>query len=255
MHCPVCGASHDDALPVCPVCGQWHYPAIALLPAPRAGSRRLPYILMLGMLLVGLALFFLLPMDSLPAEAVPQEPAVPQTIPAVPSEPEEGENPGLFQRDCFTVVDGTLYFDPQAFSAYPIVLVPSAIDGQSVTALSEGCFENLHNVTTILLPSSITAIGPRAFAGCTELRGICIPNAVTSIGAGAFDRCTALEALYLPTGLNTLEPDAFQDCPMLTFIFFSGPYEQWERMYPSFITPFTWVICWDGEYRPGAGAS
>lgn len=255
MYCPVCGTIYEDVFPFCPVCGQWRYSTIALLPAPRPGRKRLPYILMLGMLLVGLALFFLLPMDAVPLEAVPQEPDLSQTVPTVPEVPVEGDNPGLFQRDCFSVLDGTLYFDPNAFTAYPIVLVPSAMDGQQVTALAEGCFENLRDVTTIILPSSITAIGPRAFAGCAELRGICVPNAVTSIGAGAFSGCTSLEALYLPTGLNTLAPDTFQDCPMLTFIFFSGPYAQWEQMYPSFITPFTWVICWDGEYRPGANPS
>lgn len=250
MNCTHCGFSPSEEYPICPACGQWSVQPPLALPAPKKRRTILPFLLLFGLMAVGITLFFLIPMDQ-PAPTVPTE-VPPSVVETVPHETIPAEGKGLFQKDCFILEAGTLYFDESKFLANPILVVPAAIDEQSVQRLSEFCFEGLEGVTTIILPSSVTEIGARAFAGCTDLRGVCVPNAVKTIGAEAFRGCRNLEAVYLPTGLDAIGTGAFADCPMLTFVFYNGFYEQWESLYPEAITPFTWIICLDGEYRHSA---
>jgi len=75
---------------------------------------------------------------------------------------------------------------------------------------------------------------------------------VEFIGTDAFRGCRSLESVYIPTGLSSIGGGAFADCPKLTYIFYNGLYEEWSNIYHDVITPFTWVICWDGEYRHNA---
>ena len=236
MHCKFCGFSHPDTFPVCPVCGEWTVTVPPALPAPNRRRTRLPYLLLLGMVLIGCLLFFLIPMDGTDSANPPDG-----TV--------EAEGNQLFQKDCFLLEDGVLYFDESKFHANPILILPAAIDRHPVEIIGENCFANLTDVTTIILPSSIIQIRDRAFAGCRELRGLCVPNATESIGREAFQGCKSLEAVYLPTHLSSLGEAAFADCPRLQFIFYNGLYAQWITLCPDVVTPFTWVICWDGEYR------
>lgn len=243
MNCKYCGLSIKEEYPVCPVCGQWMISAPLALPAPKKSRSRLPYLLLLGMLLAGLFLFFLIPMD------IPETTNSEETISENRLSP-EGKT--LLQKGCFLLEDGTLHFDESKFLASPILIVPAAIDQQPVEVIGSHCFENLQGVTTIILPSSITVIEDSAFAGCTQLRGVCIPNGTQTIGAEAFRGCKNLEAVYIPTGLDRIGTGAFDQCPKLSFLFYNGLYDEWLSLYPEVITPFTWVICWDGEYRHSA---
>lgn len=237
MNCECCGFTHKEAFPVCPACGQWTFHSPAALPAPDKKRAMLPYLLMTAMVLLGIVLFFLIPMTPADSPSVSENDL-----------PSEGQT--LFQKDCFLLDDtGTVRFDKTQFRSNPVIIVPAAIEDQPVLAIADGCFENVEGVTTVILPSSITRIGERAFAGCRDLRGLCLPNGVLSVGASAFEGCKSLEAVYIPTALDNLGQGAFEDCPRLQFIFYNGLYAQWIKLYPEVITPFTWVICWDGEYQ------
>ena len=247
MNCQHCGFPHNRQFSVCPVCGEPIPPSPLALTAPKKTSARLPYMFIAVMLLIGLTLFFLIPMDTPKSPAVQEHP--PTATDSVPETTLPAETKNLFQKDCFLLADGQLSFDESKFIANPILIVPSAIDEQPVKVISPRCFEGLEGVTTIILPSSIIRIGDFAFAGCTDLRGVCIPNAVEVIGMDAFRGCKNLEAVYIPTGLSGIGSGAFEDCPKLSFVFYNGFYEQWQSLYPEIITPFTWVISWDGEYR------
>lgn len=237
MKCKYCGFSQMEFYPVCPKCGQWTFSSPQLLPAPKKSSSSFPYYLLTGMLLIGILLFFLIPMEQ--AAATPTENR--DTMPT-------GET-ALFQKECFILKNGVLSFDENKFIHNPILIIPAAIDKQPVEVIGAGCFENLSGVTTIILPSSVTAIEDSAFSGCTDLRGVCIPNATKTIGKYAFRDCSNLEAVYIPTALEYIGEDAFLNCYNLLFIFYNGLHSEWQHLYFQEINPFTWVICWDGEYR------
>lgn len=238
MNCKCCGYPHYGQSILCPVCGERIDASPLGLPAPKKSHSRFPYLLLIALLLAGIVLFFLIPMDTSVTEDAP---SLPDSVP--------GQTKALFQKECFILEDGVLTFDESKFNANPILIVPAAIEQQPVQVIGEGCFENLEGVTTVILPSSVTMICDRAFAGCSDLRGVCVPNAVTAIGEDAFRDCTSLEAVYLPTGLSAIGTGAFENCHKLIYIFYNGFYEQWQILYNEVITPFTWVIAWDGEYR------
>lgn len=207
------------------------------LPAPDKRRSRYPALLLALMFAFGTFLFFLIPMDA----AVETESHALEPNPAA----------GMLQQDCFSVQEGVLYFDESKWLPNPIVVVPAAIQGEAVTAIGPGCFENVTDITTLILPSSITAIGENAFAGCADLRGLELPQSVTFIGSNAFGGCASLEALYVPTAVTAIGDGAFTGCPRLLYIFYGGFYSEWERLYTDYITPFTWIISLDGEYRHG----
>ena len=50
------------------------------------------------------------------------------------------------------------------------IIIPSSIDGLSVTEVGECAFENNTNIVSIDLPDTIVVIKRRAFAGCSNLK-------------------------------------------------------------------------------------
>ncbi len=66
------------------------------------------------------------------------------------------------------------------------VIIPSDVNGYSVTAIGETAFMGCYNIETVTIPDSVETIGQRAFSNCSQLTSITIPKSVTSIGAGAF---------------------------------------------------------------------
>lgn len=208
------------------------------LPAPKKSRTRLPAVLLALIFALGTLLYLLIPMDL---SVEPEAQSLELTAAA-----------GMLQQDCFSVQDGVLYFDESKFIPSPILVIPSAIQGEAVTAIGPGCFENVQGITTMILPSSITRIGENAFAGCTDLRGLELSEGITSIGEGAFQDCMSLESLYIPTAVTFIGEGAFDNCPRLLYIFYGGFYSEWEGLYAEYITPFTWIISLDGEYPHGA---
>lgn len=215
MVCRNCGC--PNVILTCPDCGCTHNPLPAL-PAPSKKQSRLPVLLLCAMFLFGTLLFFLIPLNT-------------------PS------------NQYFEIADGVLYFYPEYYYGGPVLEIPAAVDGETVTALSVGCFENNEELTTIVLPGSLEEIRERAFAGCSNLRGIYVPDSVTDIGSGAFRGCTSLEAVYLPGGLWNIGADAFSGCANLYYLFYNGLYQNLIQLYPQNISPYTWAICINGEYQ------
>lgn len=233
MFCPMCGHPRQPYDRFCGNCGTALSVQPVSNPAPKPRRGWVPVVLLAVMALLGILLLFLFPTDAPEASL---------------SDPEAAGTSALSTEDCFTLKDGVLSFDRSKYTDYPVLLVPSAINGQAVTAIGEGCFAGADGITTIVLPSSVTVIEDRAFAGCPDLRGLYVPEAVTSIGTEAFSGCDSLESVYIPTALSAIGSDAFADCPYLTYLFYNGFYDEWIGLYPQTITPFTWAICWDGEY-------
>ena len=119
------------------------------------------------------------------------------------------------------------------------LLVPSKIDGYSVSSVTlssssgsdyvESVYipsgvatlvrcNNFSNLTSVFLPSSLTIIGDWAFYNCTKLRSISIPDGVTGLGGSVFQRCCFLTSVSLPLSLTSLGDSAFYDCTNLTSV-------------------------------------
>ena len=89
------------------------------------------------------------------------------------------------------------------------VVVPSEIDGYTVSGIASGAFKGCTFLTSVALPSTITSIGNSAFAGCTSLASISIPEGVTSVGDSAFSGCSSLASVTLPSTLTQIGDGAF----------------------------------------------
>lgn len=67
-------------------------------------------------------------------------------------------------------------------SAYNVV-IPSAIAGQSVTAIGDSAFEGCWRLASVAIPSSVTYIGDSAFNGCASLSSVSFEGTVAQYDA------------------------------------------------------------------------
>lgn len=209
MKCPNCGAEYNAPFRFCSCCG-------TPLEFDRKGTHRVPLLILLGLSLLGLILFFAVPIQS---SGTPW----------------------------FTVRNGALTFHESRYQGSPEVEIPAVVNGQTVTAIDETAFWECTGVTTVILPDTVTTISPRAFSDCYSLRALDIPDSVTTIGSSAFFSCTELEAIHIPAGVEEIGQTAFMGCDSLAFIFFDGTAEEWEALYPWSIESHPMICTPDGN--------
>lgn len=130
----------------------------------------------------------------------------------------------------------------------PTVVIPSEINGKSVTAIAinafspsntqstvtsvvipnsvtvfeKSAFEGCTSLESVTLPNSITTVPNSTFKGCISLKRITIPDSVTAIGQSAFQGCTSLESVIIPDSVTVMEQSVFNDCTNLAKIEFLG---------------------------------
>lgn len=265
MKCSICGtplAFHADRCPTCGCRCRTSYTAPRNAHSdPRSGNA--PYdppnrrsgangcccaaavfvpILLLLLLWLGAGLSVVL--DDITV-MIPESPLPIETAPYVEIEPAG--------QDCFSYDGDGLKFHPESWDGSPVLQIPDAVGGQTVTKLAPDCFRDCTELTTILLPDTVSGIGSGAFSGCEKLRGLHIPEGLESIGAEAFDGCIDLEAVYIPSSVSFIAEGCFDDCASLLYIFYGGTFESWDALYDDYINPYTTAICLDGNYYHGAG--
>ncbi len=98
------------------------------------------------------------------------------------------------------------------------LVIPSEINGETITGIDEFAFMGNTDLTSVSLPSSVTAIGDYAFSGCSGLAQITLPSGLTSIGNCVFKGCSSLNNLGIPSGVTSIGSSAFKDCASLTEI-------------------------------------
>ena len=98
------------------------------------------------------------------------------------------------------------------------LVIPSAINGDSVKVIDREAFEGCQSIKTVTIPDSIISIGMYAFCYCTSLTSVTIPDSVTSIGGSAFRGCTSLENINIPDSVESIDDLVFSGCTNLTSI-------------------------------------
>lgn len=208
-------------------------PAVEPTPVPEPETPQLPVkkgrllpplLLLLAMMAIGLWAFF----------ACPQ--------------PVEDPKPAAGSMPWFTVSNGVLSFDESLYNGDPELVVPSKVNGQTVTVIGKNCFKECRSLTTVILPDTVTEIRQQAFSDCTNLRGIFIPEGVKTIEAAAFHNCLVLEAVHLPKSLQRLDQRAFSRCKKLVHVFYAGTYDDWTELYAGVLPTDAWIYCQNGSY-------
>lgn len=213
MYCPNCDMPRPNDLHTCSECGTPLLP----LQTPKKGKLWPPVLFMVVMLALGITLFVLSRIEEPVSET-----------------------------SCFTVEDGVLHFDSRKYTGPSTLIIPTTVDGQTVTSLSAGCFQDCDDLISIELPDTLTSISSYSFSGCESLRGIKLPEGVKKIGNRAFANCPALEAIYVPQSVTAIGKDAFNGCDSLAHIFFVGDSMQWHNLYPDEINPNTEIYTVSG---------
>lgn len=90
-------------------------------------------------------------------------------------------------------------------------VVPSEINGYTITAIGNNAFDGSKSVKAITLPQTITSIGMGAFLG-TSLTSIIIPEKVETIGENVFQSLVKLEEVCFPVALRSIDNMAFYEC-------------------------------------------
>lgn len=218
----------------------------------------IPVLIMVALFTVGSICWFMMPYDTAPSDSPTETTQPANKKPPLPSSKRPGSDdsaqetyPATDDR-CFRIRDGVVSFIPERYDGNPILVIPSEIDGQTVTAIAREGFAGLEDVTTLVLPETLEAIGSYAFEGCTKLRGVYIPDSVHSIEEGAFRNCIDLESVSIPLATTSIGKDAFDGCASLLYIFYEGTFEEWDALYHEYVNPFTCASCSDGDYYHGA---
>jgi len=95
---------------------------------------------------------------------------------------------------------------------YKHVIIPSVIDGYTVTEIGRDAFNNTNGdtgtyISSVVIPDGVTSIGDYAFYN-NNLKSVTIPSSVTSIGRSAFYN-NNLESVVIPDGVTSIGDSAF----------------------------------------------
>lgn len=106
------------------------------------------------------------------------------------------------------------------------VVIPSEIDGYTVTQLGESTFDNDYSdysfIKSIVIPDTVKYIGEYAFYYCSELESVTIPSSVVWIDYSAFCGCSSLESIEIPDSVVYMGNEMFSDCSSLKYVTLSN---------------------------------
>ena len=95
------------------------------------------------------------------------------------------------------------------------LVIPTNINGLTVTAIGGGAFAGDYSLTSVKIPSTVTTIDESAFAG-SGLTNVTIPYGVTNIGEGAFGDCNSLTNAVIPESVTIIGQGAFVDTALFS---------------------------------------
>ena len=83
------------------------------------------------------------------------------------------------------------------------VVIPSELDGFTVTKIGPTAFRDLKTVTAVDIADTVTNIDAGAFANCSELSQVELPAELAEMSAHAFYNCDKLTEIFIPKSLTT----------------------------------------------------
>lgn len=95
------------------------------------------------------------------------------------------------------------------------IVIPSEIEGKTVTGIGSFAFNECADVESIVIPSGVKKIESYAFSSCSKLSHVEIPGSVTSIEASVFGNCSSLESVEIPSSVTDLGGRVFNNCSSL----------------------------------------
>ena len=94
------------------------------------------------------------------------------------------------------------------------VVIPSTIDGYTVTRIELGAFFDNNNITSVTVPNTVTSIGHSAFAECDNLESVSLSEGLKTIGDNydplednvyaAFEQCPKLKSITIPASVTNM---------------------------------------------------
>ena len=120
---------------------------------------------------------------------------------------------------------------------------------EGVTSIGQYAFSFCSSLEDVTIPKSLKTVGEGAFWECTMLaedgfiivssilfeyvgfsREVTIPEGVTRIEPSAFESNEYVQRVTIPESVRRIGECAFDDCDKLTFIYFAGSREKWEKV-------------------------
>ena len=117
----------------------------------------------------------------------------------------------------YTVSDGEITGIASAPEGELELVIPSEINGETITGLAFGAFANNKNIVKLTLPSTIKTIAGQSFRYCTALAEADL-GSVETLDRGAFSGCTSLTSVIVPETVKTTDHHIFTDCTQLADI-------------------------------------
>ncbi|MCR5448480.1 MAG: leucine-rich repeat protein, partial [Solobacterium sp.] len=152
-----------------------------------------------------------------PSAEVSEEEPVEESEP----EQEDAEETILFAGETdpsqFTTVDnadGTVSIKMYSGTDTAVV-IPSTIDGKTVTAISDYAFNGNSTIISVEIPGSVKSIGRQAFENDSKLETVTLHEGLTTIANMAFSSCASLKNINLPDTLTTMDGSIFRECTSL----------------------------------------
>lgn len=132
--------------------------------------------------------------------------------------------PAVAQAQFTTTPDGSGGLVITEYTGSPgAVVVPSTINGLTVTAIGDNAFSSAYpgngfEVTSVTIPASVKSIGNGAFAYDAALQSVTLNSGLTTIGFGAFYACTDLLSLTIPATVTSIGGNPCGGCTHLPTI-------------------------------------
>ncbi|HEX4121982.1 MAG TPA: leucine-rich repeat domain-containing protein, partial [Verrucomicrobiae bacterium] len=98
------------------------------------------------------------------------------------------------------------------------VVIPTNIDGYTVTSIAPFAFSNSFNLTSVEIPGSVGSIGEAAFANCQGLTNATLDPGVTNLGDYTFISCYSLSNATIPDGVTSLGASVFNSTSLTNVI-------------------------------------